>query len=258
MRGVSNPVKLPFLLSFFLPSLALAAPFVAIKDGESFTYKVGFGIFGHAGDIVISGQSDATAGNDRIAITAQTTTQGFVHGFYAYDNRAVALIDRPTGRLLSVKESGAEPKRFIDSEFLIDYDKRVGNFTDRVRAERSLSIPLPEGGDPIDLISALVQTRDWNLKPGEKREVVVQFARDFYAISIQAEGYEQVHTPMGDYKTLVLVPRMEKDPKGLFKRGGQIKVWIAQDGSRLPVKMQLKLNFGTASLSLSSYKAPVK
>ena len=127
-----------------------------------------------------------------------------------------------------------------------------------MRTERSLAVDLPEGGDPIDLISALVQTRDWNLKPGEKRDVVMQFGSEFYTLAIYAEAYEEVHTPMGDYKTLVLVPRMEKEPKGLFKRGGQIKVWIAQDGSRLPVKMQLKLNFGTATLSLSSYTAPGK
>jgi hypothetical protein len=251
-------VKFSFPLSFFLPSLALAAPFVAIRDGESFTYKVGFGIFGHAGDIVISGQSDTTGGRDGIAIKVLTNTQGLVRSFYTYDNSAVALIDRPTGRLLSVKENGVEPKRSIDSEFLIDYDKRHATYTDRVRAERSLELPLPDGGDPIDLISALVQTREWNLKPGEKRDVMVQFASDFYAITILAEGFEEVHTPMGDFKTLVLVPRMEKDPKGLFKRGGQIKVWIAQDAGRLPVKMQLKLGFGSATLSLSSYTAPAK
>jgi hypothetical protein len=46
---------------------------------------------------------------------------------------------------------------------------------------------------------------------------------------------------------------MEKNPKGLFKRGGQIKVWIAQDGSRLPVKMQLKLKIGSATLLLAKY-----
>ena len=251
-------MKPPFFLSFCLPGLALAAPFVAIKDGESFTYKVGFGIFMHAGDIVIAGKSDTTAGPDGIAIKVQTNTQGLVRGFYTYDNSAVALIDRPTGRLLSVKESGADPKRPISTEFLIDYAQRRATYTDHVRTERSAVTPLPEGGDPIDLISALVQTRDWNLKPGEKRDVVVQFAADFYAITIQAEGYEDVHTPMGDYKTLLLVPRMEKDPKGLFKRGGQIKVWIAQDDTHLPVKMQLKLNFGTASLSLVSYTAPGK
>ena len=111
-------------------------------------------------------------------------------------------------------------------------------------------------GDPVDLISALVQTRDWNLKPGEKRDILVQFGRDFYPLTLTAEGYEEVRTPLGTYQTLVLVPRMEKDPKGLFKKGGEIKVWISQDLSNLPVKMQLKLNFGAATLLLSGYKAP--
>jgi len=251
------PVKKLFLF-LCLSGFALAAPFVAIRDGESFTYKVGFAIFSHAGDIVISGKSDTTGGQDRIAITADTRSRGFVRGVYEFDSTAVALIDRPTGRLMNVKETGADPKRPIDNEFVIDYEKRRGFFVDRVRTGRSTEVALPEDGDPIDLISALVQTRDWNLKPGEKRDVVVQFGRDFYPLSIYAEGFEEVRTPMGKFKTLVLVPRMEKDAKGLFKRGGEIKVWIAQDGSKLPVKMQLKLNFGSATLLLSSYQAPGK
>lgn len=247
-----------WLLLLFLPGFAFAAPFIAIRDGETFTYKVGFGIFSHAGDIVISGQDDATAGHDYIRITADTKSRGFVRGLYEFDSKAEALIDRPTGRLLSVKETGADPKRPIDNEFAVDYGKRLATYTDRVRTGRSGEVHLPKGGDPIDLISALVQTRDWNLKPGEKRDVIVQFGRDFYTLAIYAEGFEEVRTPMGKYQTLVLVPRMEKDPKGLFKRGGEIKVWIAQDGSRLPVKMQLKLKFGAATLLLSGYKAPAK
>ena len=253
---VISSVKLLLLLLF--PVFATAAPFIAIRDGESFTYKVGFSLFSHAGDIVIAGQNDATAGHDYIRITATTTTRGFVRGFYEFDDKAEALIDRPTGRLMSVRETGSDPKRAIDNEFLIDYETRRATFTDHVRASRNMELALPEGGDPLDLISALVQTRDWNLKPEEKRDVVVQVGRDFYAIAIYAEAYEEVRTPMGKFRTLVLVPRMEKDPKGLFKRGGEIKVWIAQDGSKLPVKMQLKLRFGSATLSLSGYQAPAK
>ena len=103
-----------------------------------------------------------------------------------------AQIDRPTGRLLSVKETGASGERATDNEFLIDYEKRRATYTDRVRPSRSGELALPAGGDPIDLISALVQTRDWNLKPGEKRDVVVQFGRDFYPLSIYAERFEDV------------------------------------------------------------------
>ena len=244
------------LLSFLLlPVLALAAPFTGVRDGEKFTYRVGFAIFSRAGDIIISGQNDS---GDVIKVTAETTSRGFVRGLYTFENKAEALIEKQTSRLLSVHESGTDKDRKTDSDFIVDYKQRLATYTDRARPERSREIPLPDGGEPMDLISALVQTRDWNLQPGEKRDVVVQFTRELYAITITAEGYEEVRTPMGTYKTLVLVPRMEKDPKGMFKRGGESKVWIAQDGSRLPVKMQLKLNFGTAVLSLASYQPPAK
>ena len=247
------PVRIFRFILFAFPVALVAAPFTAFRDGETFTYRAGFAIFGRAGEIVIAAHDDKMDGADVVRVTTDTKTHGLVRGLYAYDNKAEVVIDKASGRMVHVKESGADPKRATDSETAFDYTKRIATHTDRVRSERSGEIPIPEG-DPVDLISALVQTRDWNLKPGEKRDVVVQFGRDFYALTIKAEGYEEVHTPLGSFKTLLLVPHMEKDAKGLFKKGGEIKVWISQDASNLPVKMQLKLNFGTATLLLSEYQ----
>jgi len=247
-------VKKSWLLPLCLPALAAAAPFTAFRDGETFTYKVGFAIFSRAGEIVIAAHDEKKDGTEAMRVTTDTKSRGFVRGVYAFDNKAEVLIDKASGRMLHVKESGTDPKRATDTEITFDYKARLAQYTDRVRSDRSTEMPIP-AGDPVDLISALVQTRDWNLKPGEKRDVVVQFGRDFYPLSINAEAYEEVRTPLGTYRTLVLVPRMEKDPKGLFKKGGEIKVWISQDASNLPVKMQLKLNFGTATLLLSDYKS---
>ena len=202
----------------------------------------------------ISAHEDRSDGKDLMRVTTDTRSNGIVRGLYQFDNKAEVVLDRATSRLQSVRESGSDPKRATDSEFVVDYEKHTARYTDRVRADRSGELALPEGGDPIDLISALVQTRSWNLKPGEKRDVVVQFGRDFYPLAIYADHYETVRTPLGKYRTLVLIPRMEKAPKGLFKKGGEIKVWISQDAANLPVKMQLKLNFGAATLSLSKYQ----
>lgn len=251
--------RLRLLLFLALPLLKLsAAPFTGMVDGERFTYKVGFAIFPHAGDITISAQAEKSPeGRALMRVTTVTASRGLVRGLYEFDNVANVLIDVATGRALEIHETGEDPKRKSDSETTFDYEKRIARHIDRGRPERSVDIPIPDG-DPIDLISALVQTRDWNLKPGQKRDVLMHFGRDLYELSIHAENYEEVRTPIGRFKTLVLVPRMDKNPKGLFKRGGEIKVWIAQDGSRLPVRMQLKLKFGTASLLMTKYEAATK
>ena len=247
-------MKILCLLLACLPALASAAPFKAFRDGETFTYKVGFAIFTHAGDLTISARDDKRDGKDVMSVTTNTKSRGFVRSIYAYDNKAEVVIEKESGRMLNVKESGADSKRATDTEISFDYTARTAKYVDRIRPERSETVPIP-AGDPVDLISALVQTRDWNLKPGDKRDLLVQFGSDFFPLTIRAEAYEEVRTPLGTYQTLVLVPRMEKDPKGLFKRGGEIKVWISQDASNLPVRMQLKLGFGTATLLLSGYQS---
>ncbi|MBI2510557.1 MAG: DUF3108 domain-containing protein [Opitutae bacterium] len=247
-----------FLLLVLSSPILRAAPFTGMVDGERFTYKVGFAIFPHAGDITISAIAEKSPeGRALMRVTTETASRGIVRGLYEFDNTANVLIDVASGRALSIQESGEDPKRKTDTATTFDYEKRIAHHVDRSRPERTADVTIP-AGDPIDLISALVQTRDWNLKPGEKRDVLMVFGRDLYPLSIYAEGYEDVRTPIGKFKTLVLVPRMEKDPKGLFKKGGEIKVWIAQDGSRLPVKMQLKLKFGTASLLMTKYEASAK
>lgn len=243
------------LFALLLPTSAPAA-FTGLRPGEKFTYKVGFAVFPRAGEITIAAQAHRDdRGLDVLRVTTEIASNGFVRAFYAFDNRAEGIIDLATGRLLHVRESGADPKRATDSETTFDYEKRIARHVDRSRPERSTDIPIPDG-DPIDLITALVSTREWDLKPGEKRDVLVHFGRDLYPLAIHAEGYEEVRTPLGKFRALVLVPRMAANPKGIFKRGGEIKVWIAQDGSRLPVKMQLILKYGTASLLLTNYVGP--
>jgi len=86
---------------------------------------------------------------------------------------------------------------------------------------------------------------------------LIYVGNDLYPVTLYAEGYDQVRTPQGDKRALRLVPRMDTvEPRGIFKRGGEIKVWVSQDGDRQPVKMQLKLKFGTAMLTLMEHKSP--
>jgi hypothetical protein len=254
-----------FVLSVLLRSLAFAmvaapvlsanpGPFTAFSDGETFTYRVAWGVFFHAGEIVITAHEEQAAdGSKTFRITTNTGTYGLVHELYAYSNRAEGVIDQATGRLLFFSEKGSDGRHFTDNETTFDYAHKSASYIDRAHPNRTAQIPIP-AGDPIDLISALVDTRNWNLKPGESRQVLVNFGNEFFPLAIYAEGYDEILTPLGKFQTLVLVPRMEENPKGIFKRGGEIKVWISQQDQKLPVQMQLKLKFGVATLHLTGYR----
>jgi hypothetical protein len=238
------------------PCCALAAPFVAIAGGERLAYTVALGPFGHAGDVTITGgDASPTHATGVIAVSVDMRTRGLARALFAFDSTAVAEIDVASGRLARVTETGNDGRRAIDSTFVVDYATRTAAFTDRVRPARSRTLPLPDG-DPIDLISALLQTRDWTLEPGQHRDVLVQSGRDFYQVAMHATGHESVRTPLGTHRALVLEARMEGEPRGIFRRGGGARVWIAQDDSRLPVQMQVTLRFGRATLLLQSSTAP--
>jgi hypothetical protein len=239
------------------PLLASAAPYTALRDGESLLYRVSWGIFLHAGDIRVSARREVAEGRPVFRITMVTSSRGMLRGFYPYDDRAEAVIDEATGRIVSAHDVGtADDKTLSDTETLFDYTKRVATHTDKARPNRNHEFAIPEG-DPVDLLSALVQTREWQAQPGDKRAIVIYVGNDLYAVTLYAEGYEQVSTPQGEQRTLRLVPRMDTtEPRGIFKRGGEIKVWVSQDGNRQPVKMQLKLKFGTAKLTLMEHKIP--
>jgi hypothetical protein len=229
----------------------------ALGDGEALTYRVGWGIFFHAGEIKIAAHAAPPEnGHARLQVTTTTATRGFAQALYQFDARGDALFDMQSGRLLSTVETSKSDTKETKNSVLFDYAKSTATYVNEINSAKSATLAMPEG-EPMDLIMSLVQTRSWNLKPGEKRDALVIFDDEFYELTIHAEGYEEVTTPLGTFNTLVLVPRMEKTPpKGMFKRGSGVRVWISQDQLRLPVKFQVEFKFGSGVASLETYQLP--
>lgn len=246
--------RLLLLLLALSPLATRSEP--ALKPGEGLTYRVGWGVFTHAGDIRITATSTLpTERIPRLLVTTTTATRGFARALYVFEARAESLYDPANGRLLMTNEtskSGDRESKFTTS---FDYAKKTALYAN-AKNSGPVTLTMPDG-DPQDLIMSLVQTRRWNLKPGERQDALVIFGDDFYELTIYAERFEDVQTPLGSFKTLLLVPRMEKtSPKGMFKRGGAVRVWISQDERRLPVKFQVDFKFGAGVATLSGYQPP--
>ncbi|MGH7957365.1 MAG: DUF3108 domain-containing protein [Opitutaceae bacterium] len=229
-------------------------PTLPLQDGERLKYRVSWAIVPGAGEISISARRDVA--KNQLIVTTNTATRRLAKLLLPFEAVASSVFDLKTGRMLSLHENSTTKGRRSAHRVTFDYASRLATYTTAGGPEKPREIPIPPG-DPTDLMMGLLQTRSWDLKPGEKRDALVLFDDDFYELTIHMARYEDVQTPVGKFRTIVLEPRMDKTPpKGMFRRGSSVRIWIAQDAHRLPVKFEVGFKIGTGTATLEAYEPP--
>jgi hypothetical protein len=250
-------MRLRFALLLLTALPASAETRLALGAGEAFTYKVSWAVLPGAGEIKIVANADSSGPTPRLRVTTTTATRGLARWLLRFDAMGESLFDLPTGRLLSLDESSQQGEKHASQRVTFDYAaaRALHSSPDADDQQPPFAIP---AGDPMDLITSLIQTRSWELKSGETRDALVLFEDEFYELTVHAARTEVVATPLGSFHTLVLEPRMDKTPpKGMFKKGSTVRVWIEQDDARrLPVKFEVQFKIGTGVATLVGYQPP--
>jgi hypothetical protein len=101
-----------------------------------------------------------------------------------------------------------------------------------------------------DLFSALYFVRRLEFYPGASHKSLVGDDDKFKEVLSKVEKSESVETPSGRYNTwrvntIALVG-------GLFKEGGQFRMWLTADERKLPVQFEAKVKIGTVIGKLKS------
>lgn len=247
-------VRILCLLSLLMTTARAEDAELALRDGEQLTFRVAWGVFGNAGEIKIRAAAETNDGAPFLGVTTSTSTRGVLRRLFPFNAQAESIYDLRTNRLTVHTESSASNKKKTNLALEFNYEKSEMRVTDFVESEKNQTLPLPPG-NPKDLISSLVQTRNWDLKPGEKRDMNVLFEEELYELTIHAVRYEKLKTSLGTFDTIMYEPRMEKTPpKGMFKRGSAVHVWISQDGQRLPVRFEVEFKFGAGVATLVAHE----
>jgi len=248
--------SLLFLGLLATTSTAFADMRLALAPGEAFTFRVGYTIISNAGEIKITSQAETDDHQPSLLVVTTTSTRGFLRSIYPFDARAESVYNLKTGHMMVHTERSVHGKKSTDTTLAFDYEHRTADFQNLVNPSKSQIVSLPLG-DPMDLITSLIQARTWNLQPGQTIDALVMFEEEPYELTFHAEGYETVKTPLGTFDTLIIVPKMEKTPpKGMFKRGSTVRVWISQDERHLPVKFEVEFKFGSGVATLVNYQPP--
>ena len=96
-----------------------------------------------------------------------------------------------------------------------------------------------------DLFSALYNARRRDLSMGDSHRSMVGDNDRVKEIETQVEKRETVETPKGKYDAWKL--NTVSILGGLFKDGGQFKIWLSADERKIPVQFEAKVSLGKVS-----------
>jgi hypothetical protein len=236
-----------------------AAPRLALGENEKLVYHVSWAVLPAVGEIEVSAQAATDPNGTRLLrIVSSTRTRGLAYLLLPFKARSESLFDMSSGRLIWLGESSEKHGKNTVHSVRFDYAKNTADYIAPNAVPETRFLPMPRGyPTPTDLITCLLQARTWHMRPGDIHEALVLFEDDFYQLTIHAVGTESVTTPLGTYDTVILEPRMEKTPpKGMFRRGSTVRVWISTDESRLPLRFQVDFKFGAGEANLVEYQPP--
>jgi hypothetical protein len=101
-----------------------------------------------------------------------------------------------------------------------------------------------------DVIGGLAVLRTLRLEPGKTVQIPVSDGKKFVQVKIESERREDLSTLMGVRKTIRYEVFVFDNV--LYKRSGHMHIWLTDDNRRLPVQLQVRLQFtiGTITFKL--------
>jgi Protein of unknown function (DUF3108) len=106
----------------------------------------------------------------------------------------------------------------------------------------------PSVAEPLDEGSFVYFMRSTPLAVGKTYDFDRYYHLDRNPVRIEVIRRERVKVPAGEFDALLLRPTIKS--KGLFSENGRAEVWLADDSTRIVLRLKSKLSFGTLYLEL--------
>jgi len=159
---------------------------------------------------------------------------------------------------LGARKRSAEGRRKRDIEIQYFVDQRklhireldTGTNPPKLKKDRTVE------GLPAcvqDIFTALATVRKKEFFQGARYSVVVGDNDTVKEVQVRVDKAEKIETPAGNFPAWRVTTLAVMG--GLFKEGGQFRIWLADEGPRLPVWFEAKVSLGTVTGILKS-KSP--
>ncbi len=103
-----------------------------------------------------------------------------------------------------------------------------------------------------DVLGGLMVLRTLHLEPGNTVQIPISDGKKFVQVKIESQRREDGNTAMGMRKTIRYEVFIFDNV--LYKRSGHMHVWLTDDNVRLPVQLQVRLQFTIGTITLKLQK----
>ncbi len=243
--GVATPQKAP--LELLDKKNNYSVPF---QEGETLRYEVNWKPLFltpafKAGELTFSIRQSQYMKHPTYTISASAFSAGLLSSITGLKVRDYfeSNIDRESFRSYRLLRQVRQNKRKRDLEVVFDYDH------DSILVhETNLAADPPEEvhkkiegipGPIADILSVFYVARLHSLEPGQEYQVHLSERGQPKQVRVHVEAREKVETEIGDFESIRI-----STVGGLFRNGGDFRVWYSTDSMRFPVQFEADVKFG--------------
>jgi len=216
----------------------------AAKDKKSFTYNIYWA--GIRGGTAVLDYEKTTEG---FVVRTHATSIPIISVFYKVDDFAQSTLypdGYPKNYILKIHEG----RHRRDRETWFEKSGEDGptkvvyqDFLDDEKKEFSFNKPIH------DMLSAFYTMTKMHLEPGTSTYINIFDTKKKYHTEVQVLRKEKIEVQSRKFDTILIKPKLKSE--GIFRRTGDIFIWVTDDDRKIPVLMKSKAFIGTFTVELT-------
>ncbi len=211
-----------------------------------------------AGDLRLRINRSRIEDRDAFRISAWVTSDGMLKSVAGLDVRDYfeAIVDARTFRSERFLYQRRQNDKRRDLEVLVDYpgDQVLIREVDvAVDPPRQLRRERRQGVPPVvlDTLSVFYAARLQAMQPGDEFRLFLSNSGDIETVRLKVAVEEKVKIALGRFQTVKITTQ-----GGIFKQGGDFRIWYTRDRLRIPVRFEADVRFGKVFGELIQLESP--
>ncbi|WP_028842758.1 DUF3108 domain-containing protein [Thermodesulfovibrio yellowstonii] len=199
----------------------------------------------YVGSAIVSVKGDSS----EVTITSMVKSASFISNFYYVNDHAESKIEY--GKPKHFKLVQVEGKYRGNKETIFDYNQKEIIFINHLKNNTTYH----KGIDKVfmDVLSGFFYLRTLPISLKEPVSVDIFDSNKFTTVQVQPIKEEKIElSNKKEIDAIVIKPLL--DTEGLFKRKGDIIIWLSKDDSKIPLKIETKVPVGRVTAELKEYK----